>query len=38
VEISRLQRKEKYLKNAKTTAKWQSSAIILICSFSIFPF
>jgi hypothetical protein len=23
VEISRLQRKEKYLKNAKTTAKWQ---------------
>jgi hypothetical protein len=37
VEISRLQQKEKYLKNTKTTAKWQIIGNYF-CSFSIFPF
>jgi hypothetical protein len=37
VEISGLQRKEKYLKNTKTTAKRQIIGNY-VCSFSIFPF
>jgi hypothetical protein len=37
MEISRLQRKEKYLENTQTTAKWQI-IVNYFCSFSIFPF